>query len=144
METWLTFALLGAVAAAFTNIFAKIGMEGIDSTLATAIRAMVGAVYLCAVATYFQKWPHVKSLNPKAMLMIVLAGLAGSTSWLCMYRALVDGPASKVTAIDKLSVPLAVIMAVLLLKERLLAWNWLGVALIVLGVYLVAYKPKAI
>jgi len=144
IQPWFIYALLAAVAAALTNIFAKVGMEGIDSTLATAIRSIVGAVYLVSVTTVFGKWPHLKTLNVKAFMMIVLAGVAGATSWLFQYRALspaFGGPVAKVAAIDKLSVPIAVILAVLLLREKLAGINWLGVALVVVGAYLVAYQP---
>jgi transporter family protein len=119
-------------------------MEGIDSTLATAIRSVVGAVYLMAVTSVFRKWPHIRTLNLKAFTMIVLAGVAGATSWLFQYRALspaLGGPVAKVAAIDKLSVPIAVVLAVVLLREKLAGINWLGVLLVVVGAYLVAYQP---
>ncbi|MDP9172765.1 MAG: EamA family transporter [Planctomycetota bacterium] len=141
MQTWIIFALLGAAAAALTNIFAKVGMKGIDSTMATAVRSMVATIYLIGFTTVLGKWPHLKTLNPKALLMIVLAGLAGASSWLFEFRALaIGGPVSGVVALDKLSVPLAVVLAVLIFHERLLPLNWLGVLLIVAGGYLVAYK----
>jgi len=142
IDSWLIFALLSAVAAACTGIFAKIGMEGVDSDLATAIRASIGAIYLLSFATLRGKLHHLQTLHWKAVAMIVLAGLAGSTSWLFQYRALaIGGPVSKVAAIDKLSVPIAVCLAVFFLKDKLWGINWLGVALIVLGAYFVAYKP---
>jgi transporter family protein len=142
IPTWLIFAFLGAVAAAFTGFFAKIGMEGIDSTLATTIRAMVGTFYLVLITTSLQKWPHLKSLNPKAVVMMILCGVAGTSSWLFEYHAMaIKGPLSMVSAIDKLSVPLTIILAVTLLHEKLTAINWVGVGLIVIGVYCVAYKP---
>jgi len=144
IDTWLIYAFLGAVAAGCTGIFAKVGMTGVDSDLATAIRASIGAIYLISFATLRGKLPHLQSLHWKAITMIVLAGLAGATSWLFQYRALaIGGPVSKVAAIDKLSVPIAVILAVILLKDKLQAVNWMGVALIVLGAYFVAYKPAA-
>jgi transporter family protein len=139
MQTWMIYALLSAMAAALTGIFAKVGLEGIDSTMATALRAIVGAVYLTLFTFALGKWPHARNLHPKAILMIVLAGLAGSTSWLLQYRAYaIGGPVSKIAAIDKLSVPMAVILAVILLREQLGWINWIGVALVVAGAYLVA------
>jgi len=141
---WVLYAVLGAVAAAFTGIFAKVGMEGIDSTMATTIRAAVGTLYLIGFTTVLGKWPHVSTVNRKAFLMIVLAGIAGATSWLFQYRAYaVGGPVAKVAALDKLSVPIAVVLAVILLGEKLQRLNWLGVILIIAGAYLVAYKPVA-
>jgi len=141
---WLLFALLGAVMAALAGIFAKIGTEGIDSTFATAIRAMVGTLYVLLVTTILGKWPHARSLSPKSVIFMMLTGIAGVSSWLFEYHALTlpGGLISKVAALDKLSVPLTVVIAVLFLKnEKLLPLNWLGVALIVAGAYLVAYRP---
>ena len=146
METWLIYALLGACAAALTNIFVKIGTQGIDSDAATVIRSGVATLYLIGFTTYMGKWHHIKQFSGKAMLWIVLAGIAGASSWLFQFRALsqnVEGIVAKVSAIDKLSVPIAVVLAVILLKERLATLNWLGVVLIVAGAYLVAYKPAA-
>jgi bacterial/archaeal transporter family protein len=146
METapWLIYALLGAVMAALAGIFAKIGTEGIDSTFATAIRATVGTIYVLLVTTLLGKWSHARNVNLRGMIFMVLTGIAGVSSWLFEYHALTlpGGMISKVSALDKLSVPLTVVVAVLFLKgEKLQAWNWLGVLLIVAGAYLVAYRP---
>jgi transporter family protein len=141
---WLIFALLGAVMAALAGIFAKVGTEGIDSTFATAIRAMVGTLYVLLVTTILGKWPHARSLSTKSVIFMMLTGIAGVSSWLFEYHALTlpGGLISKVAALDKLSVPLTVVIAVLFLKnEKLLPLNWLGVLLIVVGAYLVAYRP---
>jgi transporter family protein len=141
---WLLFALLGAVMAALAGIFAKVGTEGIDSTFATAIRAMVGTLYVLLVTTILGKWPHARSLSAKSVIFMMLTGIAGVSSWLFEYHALTlpGGLISKVAALDKLSVPLTVVIAVLFLKnEKLLPLNWLGVLLIVAGAYLVAYRP---
>jgi transporter family protein len=146
IPSWIVFALLGAVMAALAGIFAKIGTEGIDSTFATAIRATVGTLYVLLVTTLMGKWPHARSLNFKAAVFMVLTGIAGVSSWLFQYHALTlpGGMISKVAAIDKLSVPLTVVLAVLFLRgEKLAPVNWLGVGLIVAGAYLVAYKPMA-
>lgn len=130
--------------AALAGIFAKLGTEGIDSTFATAIRATVGTIYVLAVTTILGKWPHARSLNVRGLVFMVLTGIAGVSSWLFEYHALTlpGGMISKVSALDKLSVPLTVVIAVLFLKsEKLVSWNWAGVALIVAGAYLVAYRP---
>jgi bacterial/archaeal transporter family protein len=143
---WLVFALLGAVMAALTGIFAKVGTEGIDSTFATAIRATVGTIYVLLVTTAMGKWPHLRTLNGKALLFMVLAGVAGVSSWLFQYHAfsLPGGMVSKVAALDKLSMPLTVILAVIFLRgEKLSMMNWVGIVLIVAGAYLVAWKPAA-
>jgi transporter family protein len=140
---WLVYALLGAVMAALAGIFAKVGTEGIDSTFATAVRAVVGTIYVLIVTTALGKWPHDRLPGFKSILFMVLCGIAGVSSWLFEYHALaIGGMISKVAALDKLSVPLTVVLAVLFLKgEKLMALNWLGVVLIVAGAYLVAYKP---
>jgi transporter family protein len=141
---WLIYALLGAVMAALAGIFAKVGTEGIDSTFATAIRAVVGTIYVLLVTTILGKWPQDGRLpGTKSLLFMVLTGIAGVSSWLFEYHALaIGGMISKVSAIDKLSVPLTVVLAVLFLKgEKLMAPNWVGVLFIVAGAYLVAYKP---
>src|SRR5580704_15821790 len=126
---WIVFALLGAVMAALAGVFAKMGTEGIDSTFATAIRATVGTIYVLIVTTLLGKWPHARSLNLKGIVFMVLTGVAGVSSWLFEYHALTlpGGMISKVSALDKLSVPLTVVIAVLFLKnEKLLTINWLG------------------
>jgi bacterial/archaeal transporter family protein len=144
ISPWLVYALLGAVMAALAGIFAKLGTEGIDSTFATAIRATVGTIYVLLVTTIMGKWPHIRTLNGRGFLFMVLTGIAGVSSWLFEYHALTlpGGMISKVSALDKLSVPLTVVLAVLFLKgERLMGLNWVGVALIVAGAYLVAWRP---
>jgi transporter family protein len=145
LPPWLVFALLGAVMAALTGIFAKVGTEGIDSTFATAVRAVVGTIYVLIVTTVLGKWPRNGLPDRRSFFFMVLTGIAGVTSWLFQYHALSlpGGMISKVSALDKLSVPLTVVLAVIFLKgEKLIGWNWLGVLLIVGGAYLVAYKPK--
>lgn len=128
--------------AALAGYFAKRGTSNIDSTLATTIRAIVGTFYVVLVTTAMRKWPHLKTLNVPAMFWMVLCGVAGVSSWLFEYHAMaIGGPLSKISALDKLSVPMAVILAVVLLKERLGLINWVGVILIIAGAYFVAYKP---
>jgi transporter family protein len=90
------------------------------------------------------KWPHARTLNVRGAVFMALTGIAGVSSWLFEYHALTlpGGMISKVSALDKLSVPLTVVIAVLFLKnEKLMPWNWVGVLLIVAGAYLVAYRP---
>ena len=145
LPPWLIFALLGAVMAALTGIFAKIGTEGIDSTFATAVRAVVGTIYVLIVTTLLGKWPRNGLPDRRSLIFMVLTGIAGVSSWLFEYHAptLPGGMISKVSALDKLSVPLTVVLAVIFLKgEKLIGWNWVGVLLIVGGAYLVAYKPR--
>jgi len=139
---WLRYALLSAASAAFVGIFGKIGMSEVDSNLATAVRSVVMTLFLLGVCTAMGVWSKVHSLHGRAMLAIVLSGVAGAVSWLFYFRAIQLGRVSQVAPIDKLSMPFAVILAVLILGDRPNVWNWLGVLLIVAGGYL-ASIPSA-
>jgi transporter family protein len=135
-QRWLLFALLSAASASFVGIFGKLGMKEIDSNLATAVRSVVMTLFLVGVCTAFGAWSKVGTLHGKAILMIVLSGVAGAVSWLFYFRAIQIGTVSQVAPIDKLSMPFAVILAVLILRDRPSDINWLGVLLIVAGGYL--------
>lgn len=138
---WLLYALLSAASAAFVGIFAKVGMpKDVDTNVATAIRGVVMALLLCLFCTVLQLWPKLETIPRRAFLGIILSGAAGATSWLFYFRAIQLGEVSKVAPIDKLSMPLAVILAVLLLKERPAWMNWIGVALIAAGGYLASLR----
>jgi transporter family protein len=140
---WLIYALLAAVAAALTNIFGKIGVKEIDSNLATTLRSFVMVLFLVAVCSVQRLWSRLPTVHAQAMLMIVLSGLAGATSWLFGFKALqVGGEVSQVSPIDKMSVPLAVVLAVIFLRERPGPINWVGVILITLGAYLTALPHR--
>jgi transporter family protein len=136
LPRWLVYALLSAVSAAFVGIFGKLGMAEVDSNLATAIRSIVMTLFLVAVCGLTGVWSKVATLHGKAILMIVLSGIAGAVSWLFYFRAIQLGRVSQVAPIDKLSMPFAVIIAVLILGDRPGPLNWLGVLLIVAGGYL--------
>jgi bacterial/archaeal transporter family protein len=137
-QRWLIYALLSAVAASLVSIFGKIGMKEIDSNLATAVRSIIMTVFLVGCCTVMGLWSKVATLHPKALAMIALSGLAGAVSWLFYFKAIQLGQVSKVAPIDKLSMPLAVVLAVVMLGEKPGAWNWVGVGLIAVGGYLAA------
>ena len=137
---WLIYALLSAAAAALVGILGKKGMAEVDSNLATAVRSVIMTVFLIAVCSIMGLWSKLSTITHRAFWMIVFSGLAGALSWLFYFRAIQLGDVSKVAPIDKLSMPLAVMLAVVLLKERPSALNWVGVALITLGGYLAAQK----
>lgn len=139
---WLVYALLSAVAASFVAVFGKIGMKGIDSTLATAIRSIVMTLFLVALALLTGLGQHVRTVHSKAMTMIVLSGIAGATSWLFYFKALQVGQVSKVAPIDKLSMPLGILLAVLILGERPGGINWVGVLMIAAGAYLAGLPAR--
>jgi bacterial/archaeal transporter family protein len=140
MEIWMLYALGAAVFAALVGIFGKLGMSGIDSTLGTAVRALVMAAFLVSAAVGLGKWKLVGTLDTKALLWIALSGIAGALSWLCYFYALKYGKASSVAAIDKTSVALVLIFAVLFLGEALTWKNGLGAALMVCGAILMILK----
>jgi bacterial/archaeal transporter family protein len=136
----VTFALLAAVTAALVGIFARIGMKEIPPLLATAMRSVVMMVFCVVVATAAGMSGQVHTLHRKAILMIVLSGVAGAMSWIFGFYAYDLIGVSKTSPIDKLSVPLAVILAVIFLQERPSAVNWVGVGLICAGAYCAALK----
>jgi transporter family protein len=140
---WLVYALLSAVCAALVGIFAKPGLKDVDANVGTAIRSVVMAVLVVAFVTATRGWSKLPSLNSRASLLILLAGAAGAASWLFYFNALKLADVSHVAPIDKLSTPIAVILAALLLGERPSGLNWLGVVVMVAGAYLVAHRPAA-
>ena len=133
---WLLFALLSAVFAALTSILAKIGIEGVNSNLATAVRTVVvvGRAWAMVFLTHAQD--GLSAISRRSWLFLILSGLATGASWLCYYRALQLGSASKVAPVDKLSVVLTVLLAALLLREELTARSLAGCALITAGTLL--------
>jgi transporter family protein len=137
-STWQLWAVLSAIFAALTAIFAKIGVANINSDLATFIRTCVILLTLALIVYATGQFQNPTSISPRTYLFLVLSGLATGASWLCYFRALKLGNASKVAPVDKLSVVLVAIFGALLLGEKLTMLNWLGVALIALGAVLVA------
>ncbi len=135
---WLVYALLSALAASFVGIFGKIGMKDVDSNLATAIRSVVMTVFLIGVSVAMGAWSKVGTVSQKALGLIVLSGVAGAVSWLFYFKAIQVGTVSQVAPIDKLSMPIAVLLAVILLGDSPSRVNWLGIGLIVCGAYLAA------
>jgi transporter family protein len=138
--TWFYWALLSAVFAAMTAIFAKLGVQAIDSDLATLIRTFVIVLVLGAFVVASGKWTSPRQLSASTLGWLLLSGLATGASWLCYFRALKFGPASKVAPIDKLSVVLVALFAVLFLGERPAPRDWLGIALIAAGAVVLALK----
>jgi transporter family protein len=139
MGSWTVWALFSAFFAALTAIFAKLGVEAIDSDLATFVRTIVVVCVLGALLAATGRLQTV-ALGPRTLAFLTLSGLATGASWLCYFRALKLGDASRVAPIDKLSVVLVAVFGVIFLGERLSGPNWLGVALIACGAVLVAYR----
>jgi transporter family protein len=140
LSTWQAWAVLSAIFAALTAIFAKVGIAGIDSDLATLIRTGVVILALAALVALLDKWQPLAEIGARTWLFLVLSGLATGASWLCYFRALQIGEAAKVAPIDKLSVVLVALFGVAFLGERLAALNWLGVFMIAGGAVLVALR----
>lgn len=138
--SWFHWAVLSAVFAALTAIFAKIGIQGVDSDLATLIRTAIVIVVLSAFVAYTGKWANPLALPAKTWLFLGLSGLATGASWVCYFRALKIGDASKVAPVDKLSLVLVAIFAVTFLGERPSLREWSGIAMVAGGVLLLAFK----
>lgn len=137
---WILAALLSALFAALVAIFGKIGLKGVDSTLATTVRSAVMAAFLVAVSAAFGKFKTLGTLGGRAMTFIVLSGIAGALSWLFYFFALKNGPASGVAALDRVSVVFVVILAALFLGEKLDARSALGAALVAAGAILLVIR----
>ncbi len=140
LSSWQLWAVLSAVFAALTAIFAKIGVENINSDFATFIRTIVILITLGFILAATGQFQAPGSVSGRTYLFLVLSGLATGGSWICYFRALKIGQAAQVAPIDKLSVVLVAIFGVIFLGERLTVPNWLGVALIAVGAVLVAYR----
>lgn len=139
-SNWLLWALLSAVFAAMTAIFAKIGIQGVDSDLATLVRTGFIVVILSLFVVLAGKWTNPLTLSGKTWVFLGLSGLATGASWVCYFRALQIGDASKVAPVDKLSLVLVAIFAFAFLGERPIAREWAGIALVAAGVVLLALK----
>jgi len=139
-DSWQFWALLSAAFAALTAIFAKVGVEQVNSDFATFVRTVVIICVLGAIVLGTGQWQPVNSVPARTYVFLLLSGLATGGSWLCYFRALKIGDAARVAPIDKLSVVLVAVFGVAFLGEKLSGANWLGVALIAAGAVLVAYK----
>lgn len=140
VDSWQFWALLSAVFAALTAIFAKVGIQGVNSDFATLIRTLVIIGALCLFLTVTGQWQKPGDISGKSWLFLVLSGLATGASWLAYFRALQIGDAARVAPIDKLSVVMVALFAAIFLGERMSPINWLGIVLIGCGVVLVALR----
>lgn len=130
---WLVFALLSAVFAAATSILAKIGIEGVDSNLATAVRTVVVIFMAWGMVFLTNAQSGIKDISEKSWLFLILSGLATGASWLCYYKALQMGEASKVVPVDKLSVVITLVLAFAFLHEKFTVKSFIGCVLIGAG-----------
>ena len=137
---WLVYAVLSAVMAAFVSVFGKIGLQGLDANTATVIRAIIMALFLVAVMVVQRNFGHITEIltNKKAITFIILSGVAGALSWLFYFVALKYGKVSQVAPVDKLSVVIAAVIAVLFLGESVSLLSASGIGLITVGIIMVA------
>jgi transporter family protein len=140
LSSWQAWALLSAVFAALTAIFAKVGVANVNSDLATFIRTIVVVCILALIVYATRQFQNPAEISGRTYLFLLLSGLGTGASWLCYFRALKLGNAAQVAPIDKLSVVLVAIFGVLFLGEKLSGVNWLGVALVAAGAILVAVR----
>lgn len=138
--SWQFWAFLSAIFAALTALFAKVGIENVDSDLATFIRTLIIAAVLAGILAVMGKFQSPSSISARTYIFLILSGLATGASWLCYFRALKIGDAARVAPVDKLSVVIVAVFGVLFLGEKLSAVNWLGVVLCTVGIILVAVR----
>ena len=137
---WLLWALLSACFAALTAIFAKVGIRGVDSDFATLLRTVFILGVLAPFVWLTGKWTNPLSLSAKTVLFLALSALATGASWVCYFRALQLGEASKVAPVDKFSLVLVAVFAFVFLGERPSGSDWLGIALVAAGVLVLALR----
>ena len=140
LTSWQAWALLAALFAALTAIFAKLGVEHVGADFATFIRTIVVVVALAVILTATGGWQSLRTISARSGVFLLLSGLATGASWVCYFRALKLGDAARVAPLDKLSVVLVAVFGVLFLGEQLTLPGWLGIGLIALGAMLVAWR----
>ena len=136
--SWFVWALFSAFFAGLTAVLAKVGVQQIDSNLATAIRTVVILIFAWAVA-FATKNQSISTINKRTWIFLILSGIATGLSWLCYFRALQLGEASQVAPVDKLSVVVAIVLAAFFLHERVTWHHWVGGVLIFAGAVVLAY-----
>ena len=139
-ETWFVWAVLSAIFAALTAIFAKIGIQGVNADFATLIRTLIILVVLGSFVAATGQWSDPRALPGKTWLFLTLSGLATGASWVCYFRALQIGDAAKVAPVDKFSLVLVAIFAFVFLGERPSLREWAGIALVAAGVLVLAIR----
>ncbi len=139
MESWLGFALLSAISAALVGIFGKIGLEGVDSVTATALRSVVMLITTFTVALATHRLSGISAFSSRNWVFLLLSGIAGGFSWIAYFAALKLGPATRVVPIDRLSVVFTFVLAVVVLHEKVTTPVVIGNALILLGGLIIAF-----
>lgn len=140
LSYWQVWAVLSAIFAALTAIFAKVGVEKINSDFATFVRTIVILLVLGVILFSTNQFQSLKTVSQKSLIFLVLSGIATGGSWICYFRALKLGNASQVAPIDKLSVVLVAIFGVIFLGEKLSMFDWIGISLIAAGAVMIALR----
>lgn len=140
MISWIFFAILSAVFAALVAIFGKIGISGVDTTLATTVRALIMSVFLIVLSFFLGKFNLLNTVKNKIFFFIILSGIAGALSWLFYFFALKNGPTEGVAALDRLSIVFVVIFSILILGDKLTWKLGIGAVLITIGAILMTLK----
>lgn len=135
---WFVFALLSAIFASFTSILAKVGIDGVNSNLATAIRTVVAVIMAWGMVFLTNTQSGLSEISRKSWIFLILSGLATGASWLCYYKALQMGEASKVVPVDKLSVVITLVLAFVFLHEKFTMKSLIGCVLIGIGTLIMA------
>jgi len=136
---WFVYAIIGAFFAALTAIFAKIGVKDVDSNLATAIRTVVIILFAWAIVFYQGTFKEITAISKFSLLFLILSGIATGLSWLFYFRALQLGQASQVSPIDKLSLVITIVLAALILKEKVTLSIFIGAVLMAVGAIIVGF-----
>lgn len=139
-SSWIFWAILSAIFAALTTIFAKVGIQGVDSDLATLIRTAIVLLLLTLFVYFTGKWVNPFNLSKYNWVFLALSGVATCASWICFYRALQIGEASKVLVVDKFSIVIVAVLAFVFLGEKPLPKDWMGIALVACGLMVIAFK----
>jgi bacterial/archaeal transporter family protein len=139
-DSWIFWALLSAVFAALTTVFARVGVAGVDADLATLLRTVLILLLLVVLVWARRKWLNPTLLPPRTLLFLALSAVATGLSWVCYFRALQIGRASQVAPVDRLSMVLVVLFAVAFLGERPSVQDWLGIGLVMAGVFALTFK----
>jgi len=139
-QNWVFWALLSAVFAALTTVFARVGVAGIDADLATLLRTVLILLLLAALVWVRGKWSNPAALPARTLVFLALSALATGASWVCYFRALQMGRASQVAPVDRLSLVLVALFAVAFLGERPALQDWVGIGLVTAGVLVLTLK----
>ena len=139
---WIIYALLGAAFAAVVNVLTKRALHETDSSVAISIQALLMLLTLALVVTFQRNWAKLGEMPRWAIGLVAISGVSAGLSWLCGYKALQMSQVAKTAPLDKLSMPLAVVLAMMFLQERPTGMNWLGIGLMVVGAFFVAQSGK--